>query len=140
MSCARCKRNSVPPLQGGTCGGRGKGASAPTAPADPTASALNLLGEDGGGAAAAASAMTAAEQRESIALRRTSLGILKSYRKMGAEGGGGRMREQGRSVETTEGAGLIILTDLVLDANRGVDIAPAPPIPKIFDCDKGSMT
>ena len=88
MSCARCSRSSVPPLQGGMWGGRGGVAvvsgAAPLPPSP--AGAFNLLGEAGGGAAAAASATTAAEQREVMALRRTSFGILTTCKGVGGGG------------------------------------------------------
>lgn len=76
VSCARCSRRRVPPLQGGTCGGRGGGASADAnAVEPPPAVAFNLLGEDGGGMAAAASATTVAAHWELMALCRTSFDI-----------------------------------------------------------------
>jgi hypothetical protein len=34
----------------------------------------------------------------------------------------------------------MILTDLAFEANKGVDNAPMPPDPSIFDCDKRSVT
>jgi hypothetical protein len=126
VSCARCSRRRVPPLQGGTWGGRGGGASAADPPPETEpAVAFNLLGEAGVGVASAA---TAAEQRESMALRRTSLDILMtcSWQCEKGEGRGGWWWQN--------------LTALHFEAKNGEDmlLPQAPPI--IFDKDSRSET